>query len=346
MWALIALTAHAQMRLEVPQEVSHDVAEPDKTRLLSEKDRLATSKTGIEGGVAALNSECSRVDTSDVGKVADCRSRNQHLRQAIDTYKRELAAYKCALAEPAIAALKESIAGNQEAIRKIGLDTTAEAYERLGEMTKEQLHEFEEEIIEATFSAIIEVVKLGTVAAASTGAVQGRHYVKYAKDLGIDNPHVLEGIEAFANVRGKPEQARALNHAIEEMKVVSLTSFHGLMAGGSKALPDQAWHLAAIALVMTEDMYPQLAQQLAKKFPSLAVGVLKKITVRTGVAVAAPLVSFSFNMWALGRTNDVVQQLDLATAKQLDAVKKLHERMRVLVDRLKVQRATLSRCPA
>src|SRR6185436_18301938 len=104
--------------------------------------------------------------------------RNKQLRQDMDAYTKRLEAYRCRAAEAAIVKLKDDIESNQRAIRNIGLGTTTEAYERLEEMTKEQLHEFETELLEATFSAFVETGRSAAAAAASTGTAQGRHYLK------------------------------------------------------------------------------------------------------------------------------------------------------------------------
>lgn len=312
--------------------------------LAAERAELERMKQALETGVAGLNADCAQVDSRDAAKVADCGERNARLRSGMEEYAKRLAAYRCRSAEAAAAGLKEDIEHNQAAIRKIGLGTTTEAYERLEDVTREQLHDFEGELFEATFSAFVELGKIGAKAAASTGTAQGRRYVKYARDLGIDNPHVLEAIDAFSKAQGKPEKARALNEAVTRLRESGLTAYHSFKAGETQSAGERAWQLAAVALVLTEDAYPELARELARRFPSLAVGAAKQLTVSLGVAVAAPAVSFAHNMRALGYTSDAVRALDIASVQQLEAVDRLHARMKMLVAQLRTQRAVLAGC--
>src|SRR5688572_8922914 len=342
---------YAQVTLEAPPAVHRGVDEPARTRLINEHTRLAGRKPQIEAGVISLNADCGKVDSQDAARVSECRARNDRLRGDVAGYRKELAAYKCALAAPSIAAIKEDVEGNQEAIRRIGLETSAEAYEELEKMTKDQLHHFEEEMLEATFGAFLEIGKLGVTAAGAIKTAEGRKIIKWLGDLGIKDPRIRRPIEAFYKARNKGEKAEALNEALGELKKYGATAFHSYRTGQSPSGGEFAWRGAAIAMVMTEEMYPELAQDLTKALPSHAKRLVKKLTVAkhftaaAGAALAVPAVSFAHNLRALGYTKEAVQQLDIATDQQLDAVDRLHERTKALVKQIKDQRAIMARCP-
>lgn len=318
--------------------------------LESRRASLLEQRNALEAQINAFNGRCASVP-EDSPRVAKCAADQPALEasigkynDAVEQYNKLLTAYRCRAAEAAIARLKQSIEGEQQAIRKIGLVTTAQAYERLEDMTADQLRDFEGDMLEATLSAFIELGKLGATTAGSVGTAQGRHVLKRAKELGIDNPHVLEAIEGFYKARGKPEMARAFNEAIAQIKQDSFVFYHGHKAGSSASDGERAWRLASIALVMTEETYPQLANELRKRFPALAYSAAKGLTVSTGVALAAPTVSFVHNMRALGYTREAIADLDVATTRQLDAVNRAHERMKRLVKELKAQRNAAAGC--
>ena len=326
--------------LAVPAWAAHAQVADDLT---NERMALERMKRDIDAGVAGLNADCNQVDARDAGKVTECAQRNAQLRKDMDAYGARLAAYRCRSAAAAISKLKKDIADNQTAIRDIGLGTTIDAYERLDEMTKEQKRDFEAELLEATFAAFVDVLPNVAEAAAATGTAQGRHYVKMARDLGIDNPHVLETIDAFSKAKGKPARARAFGEAVSTLKQTAISGYHGYALGAADLPGERAWQLAAIALSMSEDVYPELVDTLARRFPTVAVGVAGKVTVTTGTALAAPAVSFAYNMRQLGYSSDAVAKLDISTDQQLRAVNRLHDRMKDLVGRLKAEQSAQQR---
>jgi hypothetical protein len=346
---LIAMSAAwAQIALEPPPPVRNSIPEPQKSALETEKHGLEARRSVIESGVAKLGADCSRVDAQDAVRVSECSGRNHRLREDIHAYRQAVAAYKCRLAEPTVLALKRDIAGNEEAIRKIGLGPTVEAYERLAQMTKDQKIEFESAMLEATLnvllSSLVDVIKAGTVAAASTGTAQGRHYAKLAADYGLDDPRLLNAIKAFSETRDKPEMARQLNEIIDRIKLLGQASLKAYKAGGAKTDADRAWKLAGLAMVLAKEVAPKAAERLAQQFPSLAVDIAKNLTIKTGLAVASPAVTFAHNMRVLGYTRQAVEQLDIATDHQLRAIDILHERMKRLVGEVKEQRSVLAGC--
>lgn len=326
--------------LAVPACAVHAQVADDLT---GERTALERMKRDIDAGVGALNADCNQVDARDAGKVAECAQRNAQLRNDMDAYGARLAAYRCRSAAAAISKLKKDIADNQTAIRNIGLGTTIDAYEQLEEMTKEQKRDFEAELLEATFAAFVDVLPNAAEAAAATGTAQGRHYAKMARDLGIDNPHVLEAIDAFSKAKGKPARARAFGEAVSTLKQTAISGYHGHALGAADSAGERAWQLAAIALAMSEEVYPELADALARRFPAIAVGVARKVTVTTGTALAAPAVSFAYNMRQLGYSSDAVAKLDISTDQQLRAVNRLHDRMKDLVARLKTEQGVQQR---
>ena len=318
--------------------------------LESRRASLLQQRDALQGQVTAFNGRCASVP-EESPRVAQCAADQELLESAIrkyndavERYNKVLAGYRCRAAQSAVAKLKKDIDGNQQAIRKIGLATTAEAYERLEDMTADQLRDFEGDMLEATLSAFVEFGKLGATNAGSIGTAEGAHILKRAKELGAGNPHVLELIEAFYRTSGKPEMARTFNAAVTEIKKASFAAYHGYKIGGSSSDGERAWRLAAIALLMSEESYPQLANELRKRFPALAYSAAKGVTVSTGVALAAPTVSFVHNMRVLGYTKDAIASLDVATGQQLDAINRAHERMKHLVKDLKAEQKVLAGC--
>lgn len=85
--------ARGQVTLEAVPVVPNGITEPDRSNLARQYSELERRKTETEAGVAQLNAQCSRVDSQDSAKVADCRARNQQLRQAVADYRRQLASF-------------------------------------------------------------------------------------------------------------------------------------------------------------------------------------------------------------------------------------------------------------
>jgi hypothetical protein len=334
--------AHAQVvQIEaipsgLPSQAVHD--------LESQRASLLRQRNALQSQINAFNQRCASVP-EDSPLLGTCEADQTALEAAaakyngaVDRYNKLLSAYRCKAADASIATLRQEIKSNEHAIEKIGLTTTTETYERLEDMTTEQLRDFEGDMLEATLSAFVEIGKIGVTKAGSIGTAQGKHMLKRARELGIDNPHVLEAIEVLYKARGKPEMARAFTDVITQLKHGSFSFYNGYKAGSSTSRGEQAWRVAAAALVITEDTYPELADELAKRFPSLAYSAAKGLTVSAGAALAAPTVSFVYNMRALGYTRDAVAALDVATTKQLEAVNHAHERMKRLVEQLKTQK--------
>src|SRR5882672_5935351 len=129
--------------------------------------------------------------------------------------------------------------------------------------------------------------------------------------------------------------ARQLNVIVDTLKVQIVAARQAGKASEAHANAEKAWKYAEFAVVYLREIAPDAAAQLAKKFPSLALDVAKNLTVKTGISVASPIVTFGHNMRVLGHTSDALRGLDAAVDGQLEGVDRLHERMKTLVARLK-----------
>src|SRR5687768_8071249 len=186
----------AQVTLQAPPAVPTYVAQPERGNLLEQRRGLEQRKGELEPGVDSFNAECAKVDSTDAARVSACRAQELRLREGIAAYRRDLAAFRCSLANAAIPGLKQQVAVTQHAIRGVGFGTSVEAYNDLEEMTKQQRKQFVADMQEQTMSAIwsaltdlaVDLTKAGTLALASTGTAEGKHYIKIARSLGIDNP--------------------------------------------------------------------------------------------------------------------------------------------------------------
>ena len=349
---LLPIGVAAQIALQAPPIVPAYVPQPERGTLIDQRRGLEQRKGELERGVDSLNAECGRVDSSDTAAVSACRARNVGLKEGIAAYRRDLAAFRCALSNAAIPGLRQQVASTQDAIRNVGFGTSVEAYNDLEEMTKQQRTQFIADMQDQTMSAIwaaltdvaIDLAKAGTLALASTGTAQGKHYIKMARSLGIDNPDVIGAIDALSKAEGKPAQARALNELIDKMKPLGKTSVTAYKAGSAESDGERAWRLAALGMLFVKQLAPEMVDRLATKLPTLAFGAVRQVTISTGLAVAPAGALFIHNMRVMGHTDEAIEQLDIATHQQLDAVRRLDVRMKSIVSQLKEQRSVQSGC--
>lgn len=345
---LAAVPAAAQVRLEPAGPVPQGVAEPPRSSLEGEKARLDGARGRIEGGVAELNAGCARVDSKDAARVADCRARNQQLREAIAAYRRELAAYKCALAAPAIDALGRGVEREQQALRQLGLGTTAAAFEQWRELTEEQRQDFVNEMLQATLLGAIDV-GLGALkdvmsASISLNPVSVRGLVARAEKLGITNPHVHDALRAIGAARNKRETVEASKFFLEQLRLAGEAAYQTHVTTKSRSSGEALTNLGVLAMVFVNELAPDAAAALARRLPSLAVEIGGKLTLKAGLAVAPVAASFGWNMVVAGMTQAELERLELLPNEQLEAQRRLHERLKHLVQELKAQRAVLRGC--
>src|SRR5258706_4553113 len=126
--AVASQVAWGQINLEPPPIVPQEIAEGERAILQPQAVNLADRRRAVESSASDLRHDCSRVDSEDTQRVSTCNSRNLEVRQAIAEYKRDLAGFKCRLAQARDASLRRSIADIQEAIRRLGIGTTVEAF--------------------------------------------------------------------------------------------------------------------------------------------------------------------------------------------------------------------------
>jgi hypothetical protein len=335
--------AFAQLRLEAPPLVPAAIPQPQRGALDERRAGLESRKVATEQGVASLNADCSHVDSRDTPRVAQCRGRNQALQQAISAYRRDLRAFKCALAQPSIAALRAQIADTQEAIRRLGLATTTEAYEQLEDMSRDQKADLDKELAEAFLSSALSVAASGALKLGSLGTGQSERLATQADRLGFPS-YVRKKILALGHVKGKPEIARNVKITIEWLRRDAELGYHGYRTGQAQTAGERLWGAAGIAITLVKEVAPEAAAELAKRAPVLAVGVAKRITVEPGLAVAPATATFIHDMRLIGYTSEAIRELDVGTEGQLKAVDRLHLRMVALVRRLKTNRATAVEC--
>src|SRR5258708_463431 len=103
--ALSTAVALAQVVLEFPPPVPADIREPSKTSLVEKRTALERMRQGLGDAMTSLRNDCSHVDTQDAARVAQCKSRNQQLREGIVEYRKQLGRFHCALAGAAMDAL-------------------------------------------------------------------------------------------------------------------------------------------------------------------------------------------------------------------------------------------------
>lgn len=345
---LVAVPAIAQVNLEPARPVPPGVTEPPRGSLEREKSRLDGARAQVEGGVAGLNRECGKVDQKDAARVAECGARNRQLREAIAAYRRDLAAYKCALAAPAIEALGHGIAREQQAIRNLGFATTAAAFEQLRELTEDQRQDFLNEILQATVLGAVDVgldaLKDVMSASISLNPVSVRGVVAKAEKLGISNPHVLEALHAVGRARNKRETVDAARFFLEQLRLAAEAAYQTHVTTKSRSSGEALTNLGALAIVFVNELAPEAAAALAKRAPSLALEVGGKLTLKGGLAVAPVASSFLWNMHVAGKTEAELARLELMPNEQLAAQRRLHERMKHVVEERKVHRAALRSC--
>jgi hypothetical protein len=343
---LLSLNAWAEFSLEAPPP-PEGLPEPQRTHAQDRYGQLQAQKTSIEQRVVQLHIECHHVDAGDTGLVKSCSQTNLSLREAINGYNHDLADYKCRLAayaQTAIPAIKSAIAGDQEALRRLGFDKTVAGYAELQEVTEHAREDLQRELMEAAvtsaFSASAAALTSGVMKAGSLGTGQAEALYAKAQRLGITNPDALNAILALGKVKGKPEMARQASKVIGYLKQAGEEGWSAYKVSGSKSDADRLWDTAGFALVFVNEVAPEAAEAMAGRMPVLAVNVVSGgMSIQPGLSAAPAIATFIHDMRLAGYAQNALDSLDTGLQGQTSALRQLDERIKTLVAAEKFYRA-------
>ncbi len=149
--------------LKVPPPAT-GISTDSASNLEKQKQQLDKRVESIEILFRNFNGDCRKIDSDNPSQIADCKLRRNELIEFANAYWRAYCSYKTdnlSALDIEIGKRRAVVREKQEQIRKIGIGTTAQAYQDWSDLSQKQLKELKKEglehIVKLTVNTVLKV---------------------------------------------------------------------------------------------------------------------------------------------------------------------------------------------
>ena len=222
----IPIASASKLEFREPSSLPPGLPEHQSVELAEGRVTLVEQFKSVNSQRLEFNGRCLKVKKSLTSRVQECRQDELGIRRAMRAYAVGLRDWEQAVDRAVAEAKLEQeidrfagkIKGHQQAIRNIGLPTSAQQFEEWHDLSSDAKDDFQTAALSAVFAE-------GLIAAQSTLKVvkslnppKANTLVRELKESGINSPQLFKLIREVALVKGKPEHAKIIKPLLKRSR--------------------------------------------------------------------------------------------------------------------------------